>query len=99
MRIRRILLTGLLLLVVCVAAARCPAAERILAYHTDVVVHADASITITETIQVRAEGKQIKRGIYRDFPVRYAGKDLRRVIVPFEVLAVERDGKPEPYHT
>ena len=42
--------------------------ERILAYHSDIDVHADASMTVTETIRVRAEGNNIRRGIYRDFP-------------------------------
>jgi len=99
MRIRRLLLAGLLVAAVCTAAARCPADERILDYHTDVIVHPDASITITETIKVRAEGKQIKRGIYRDFPVRYAGRDRSRVVAPLEIVGVRRDGRPEPYHT
>ena len=45
--------------------------ERILNYHSDITVHQDASMTVTETITVRAERNQIKRGIYRDFPTRY----------------------------
>ena len=102
MRIRLAFLAGLLVLIIGAAAAPAaqPAAgERILSYHSDITVHPDASLTVTETIKVRAEGKQIKRGIYRDFPVRYAGRDLSRVIVPFEILAVRRDGKSESWHT
>jgi len=96
--------TVLACLAVLVSAPPAPGAvqgtdERILAYHSDIAVGADGYVTVTETIQVRAAGNQIQRGIYRDFPVRYAGRDLRRVIVPFEVLGIERDGRPEPYHT
>ena len=73
--------------------------ERIVSYHSDIVIEQDGWLTVTETIEVRSAGQKIKRGIYRDFPVRYAGRDLRRIIVPFEVLSVERDGRAEAYHT
>jgi len=96
---RRTVLAGLLFLIAGAAATPSPAAERILAYHSDITIGPDAWLTVTETIKVRAEGGKIKRGIYRDFPVRYVGRDRRRVIVPFEVLAVKRDGKAEPWHT
>jgi len=96
---RRTVVAGLVFLIAGVAATPSPAAERILAYHSEITVHPDAWLTVTETIKVRAEGGKIKRGIYRDFPVRYVGRDRRRVVVPFEVLGVKRDGKAEPFHT
>jgi len=99
MAIRRFFFATLLAAALGATAARCPAVERILDYHADVTVHPDASITVTETIKVRAEGKEIRRGIYRDFPVRYAGRDFSRVIVPLEIVSVCRNGRPEPYHT
>ncbi len=102
MRIRPASLVSLVVLIAGTAAApaaQTPAGERILGFHSAITVHQDGALTVTETIKVRAEGGKIKRGIYRDFPVRYAGRDRRRVIVPFEVLAVRRDGKPEPWHT
>lgn len=75
------------------------AVERIRDYHSDIVVGADGGLTVTETIAVIATGDQIKRGIYRDFPTLYGGGawGLRRN-VPFDVVAVERDGRREPYH-
>ncbi|GAG01068.1 unnamed protein product, partial [marine sediment metagenome] len=73
--------------------------ERILGYHSDITVHPDGWLTVTETIRVHAAGNRIKRGIYRDFPVRYVGRDGGKVRVPFEVVRVERDGRPEPWHT
>ena len=45
--------------------------ERINHYHSDIEVQKDGSLAVTETIQVTAAGRKIKRGIYRDFPTRY----------------------------
>ncbi|MES9960109.1 MAG: DUF2207 domain-containing protein [Sedimenticola sp.] len=73
--------------------------ERILDYFSDIRVEADGSMTVEETIRVRAEGRQIKRGIYRDFPTDYQdrlGNDYR---VGFELIDVLRDGVSEPHHT
>jgi len=72
--------------------------ERILDFMSRIQVHADAGMTITETIRVRAAGRQIRRGIYREFPTTYKDRYGNTVRVGFEVLAIERDGRPEPYH-
>ena len=72
--------------------------ERILSYHSDIEVNPDRSMIVTETIRVRAEGKQIKRGIYRDFPTRYSDRYGNDYHVGFQVLSVQRDGKVESYH-
>ena len=45
--------------------------ERILRYRTDITVHEDGTLTVVETIRVHAAGIRIKRGIYRDFVIRY----------------------------
>lgn len=81
------------------AAATAHAEERILDYHGDIRLAADGGLTVTETIRVRAEGDQIRRGIYRDFPTRYRDRNGRRVRVPLEVVSVERGGEPEAWHT
>lgn len=75
------------------------AEERILSFHSDILVNTDGSILVEETIRVRAEGVEIKRGIYRDFPLRY--KDLygNDYIVDFSLIKVLKDGRPEPHHT
>jgi len=75
------------------------AAEQILNYQSNIIVQADSVILVTETIQVRAEGNQIKRGIYRDFPTDYRDRFGNRVKVSFDVLGVKRDGRPESYHS
>ena len=46
---------------------------------------------------VQVEGREIRRGILRDFPTDYKDRYGNSVKVPFEVLAVQRDGRPEPY--
>lgn len=73
--------------------------ERILSFHSDVRVMADGMIEVTETIKVRAEGKQIRRGIYRDFPVEYQDRLGNDYHITLQPLAVLRDGNPEAFHT
>ena len=75
------------------------AQERILAYDSEVVVAGDGTLDVTERITVRAEGSQIRRGIYRDFPTRYRDRHGNRVMVGLEVLGVSRNGRPEPWFT
>ena len=72
--------------------------ERINHYHSDIEVQKDGSLAVTETIQVTAAGRKIKRGIYRDFPTRYKKNWFLHVELPFAVVSVTRDGKPEPFH-
>ncbi len=54
---------------------------------------------VTEHITVRAEGNNIQRGIYRDFPTRYRDRHGNQMIVGFDVLGVERNGVAEPWLT
>ena len=73
--------------------------ERILEFRSDVVVETDGALTVTETIRVVVAGRQIKRGIIRDFPTRYSGKYGQTVNVGFQLLHVMRDGEAERYKT
>ncbi|WP_394165135.1 DUF2207 domain-containing protein [Neptunomonas phycophila] len=75
------------------------AQERILDYQTDVTVLEDGTLLVTETIQVQAQGQQIKRGIYRDIPTTYDNPDGSRHHVDFILTDVTRDGQPENFHT
>ena len=56
-------------------------------------------MTVTETILVKAEGKQIRRGIYRDFPTDYQDQHGNRYRVGFGVQTVLKDGASEPFKT
>ncbi|MDJ0712457.1 MAG: DUF2207 domain-containing protein [Woeseiaceae bacterium] len=73
--------------------------ERILEYHSDVQVFTDGTIEVTETIKVRAEGQQIRRGIYRDFPVDYEDRLGNEYRIKLQPLAVLRNGERESFHT
>ena len=73
--------------------------ERILSFHSDVRVFTDGMIEVTETIRVRAEGKQIRRGIYRDFPVEYEDRLGNTHRIKLEPQAVMRNEQPESFRT
>lgn len=73
--------------------------ERILDYQSDIRIHENGTLTVTETIRVRAEGKSIRRGIYRDFPTSYKDRLGNKFRVEFSVISVRRNGQPEPWHT
>jgi hypothetical protein len=98
MKIRLAVMFSVLLALASAASAAKQGTERILEYHSDITVGKDGWLTVTETIQVRCARQEINQGIYRDFPVLYVGRGRRRIIVPFEVVGVLRDGKPEAYH-
>ncbi len=72
--------------------------ERILDFKSLIAVHADSSLTVTEDITVRATGREIRRGIIRDFPTIYRDRLGNTVTVGFAVEEVLKDGRPEPYH-
>ena len=90
--IRRAILATI---VVLAAWAQAAAEERIERFVSEVEVQRDGDLLVTETIRIRAEGRQIKRGILRDFPTTYRRADGSRVEVGFDVLAVTRDGAQE----
>lgn len=96
---RRVLLLLGAVLVWMAGVAEARAAESILDYQAEIEVHADASMTVTETLVVQAEGQAIRRGIYRDFPTDYRDRYGNRYRVDFEVLEVTRNGQPESFHT
>ncbi|PLX36233.1 MAG: DUF2207 domain-containing protein [Hyphomicrobiales bacterium] len=94
--LRRVLFAVFAVLLSALPAA---AAEQILFYGSDIVVEQSGDLVVTETIRVRAEGGEIKRGIFRDFPVRNVEPNGLYTKVGFEILEILRDGKAEPYHT
>ena len=72
--------------------------ERILRFHQDIVVGADSSLTVTETIRLLVGGEKIKRGLRRYFPV-VQRNGLQMKTHGFKVVKVLRDGKAEKYVT
>ena len=92
------LLNRSFLVLLLLASAQALATERILSFHADIHVQADGAMNVTETITVRAEGRDIKRGIYRDLPTTYRDAAGRRVSVAYTHIGVLRGGRPEPHH-
>ena len=92
----RLLTLSLSLLVLLSASGA--ADERILSFDSFVQVKPDGSQEVTETIRVQAEGRKIKRGIFRDFPTSYRDRYGHHYRVAFNVLEVLHDGAREPYH-
>jgi hypothetical protein len=84
-----------LLVALLVAAAPAAAQERVLDFHSHIRVDADGGLYVTERIEVQVEGREIKRGILRDFPTDYRDRYGARVRVPFQVVAVSRNGNTE----
>ncbi len=91
--IKRIFITLFLALI----GAGAFADEQILDYDIEVRIDGAGALDVTERIVVRAEGNQIRRGIYRDFPTRYKDRYGNRVAVDLQVLSVLRDDQPEPW--
>jgi uncharacterized membrane protein YgcG len=73
--------------------------ERILEFHSDIVVRQDGWIDVTEHITVRSEQNRILRGIYRDFPTDYIDRLGNSHEVDFEPLSVLRNDSPEDFHS
>jgi uncharacterized membrane protein YgcG len=80
------------------AAAAYGGPERIRDFKSFIVVHPDATMTVTETITVNSTGREIRRGIIREFPTIYKDRFGNTIKVGFEVKEVLKNGRPEPYH-
>jgi uncharacterized membrane protein YgcG len=98
---RRILILGVLAVLglLVVAPPLSADSERIRHFRSYIVVHPDAAMTVTETITVQSAGREISRGIIRDFPTTYQDRMGNRMKVGFQVLEVLRDGRTEPFRT
>jgi len=88
-----------LLWLLCLLPLSVAADERILDYRSDIQIQPGGELLVTETIRVRAEGRDIRRGIYRDFPTRYRDRWGNHVTADFEPLAVRRNGAAEPWRS
>lgn len=75
------------------------AAEIIDFFDSNVRVAKNGDLDVTETIVVQAEGREIRHGIYRDFPLTFRDDAGAVHEVEFKLLGVQRDGKPEDHST
>src|SRR6516165_5302283 len=74
-----------------------PESEQITNFHSDITLTDDSSLQVTESIRVMATGRQIRHGIYRDFPTSYHDTFNNHYAVGFRMLAATRDGFEEPF--
>ncbi len=70
--------------------------EQINRYDVVIDVETDGDIIVTETIDIRVEGRNVKRGINRDL-VKYFRQDGAKYAFDYKILSITRDGKREPY--
>jgi uncharacterized membrane protein len=71
--------------------------EQILDYHSEIWISTTGKLDVVETIKVVALSRDIRHGIYRDFPTVYRNSIGLTEKVGFEVIAVKKDGADEPY--
>lgn len=73
--------------------------DRIVRFHADIHVTSAGMLEVTETIEIQTAvmNSRVRRGIYRDIPIRYRDAEGRPHHVDFEFLEVRRNGRPEPW--
>ena len=73
------------------------AEESIERFLVEITVQKDGDIEVKETLEVRVEGKQIRRGIFRDLPAYYRDEQTGgRLPYRYSVKSVRRNGENEP---
>lgn len=94
---KRILASLCLALLMLTIARVALAAEVINSFHSVIDLDHDGTMHVTETINVNAEGRDIRHGIFRDFPLTFIDSAGRKATVGFEVESVQRDGEDEAW--
>ncbi|NNE23384.1 MAG: DUF2207 domain-containing protein [Rhizobiales bacterium] len=75
------------------------AREEIIHFKSLVEVQTNGDVLVTETITVRAEGRNIKRGIYRDLPYRYVDRKGEHHKSGVKVLGVDSNVTGDAHFT
>ncbi|MEE8294927.1 MAG: DUF2207 domain-containing protein [Sphingomonadales bacterium] len=86
-------LRGLLVLIFLGVGLPALAEEVVISFDSTIIVGEDGGLEVTEIIKVRAEGDQIRRGIFRDFPTHYRAGG-QTFSTTFEVHSVTLNGGP-----
>jgi len=84
------------LLISCLLFTHVWAEEKITRYNVIIDVQQDADFIIREEIDVISEGRQIRRGIFRDLP-RFKLDNGAKIPYQYKILSVTRNGRAEPY--
>ena len=82
-----------LLFALAVLSAGARADERILDFHSRIIVAADATITVEETLRVRTDNETIKHVIRRDIPVLHFDRDNNGYAYYITPLSASLDGR------
>ncbi|WP_300379897.1 DUF2207 domain-containing protein [Henriciella sp.] len=72
--------------------------EAIKRYEAAIKVETDGDIVVKETISLTSEGREIRRGIFRDLP-RFFESEGDKLRYDYDVISVWRNGTREPYET
>jgi len=73
------------------------AEEKITSYDVKIDIQQDADFIITESINVISEGRNIRRGIFRDLP-RFKLDDGAKIPYQYKILSVTRNERAEPFN-
>ena len=90
------------LAIFCLAFLQAPGAharEEIRSFDAQIVVQKNGSLDVIETITVNAEGREIRRGIYRQIPLRSLDDWGLWSRSGFKIRDIEHNGQNAPYHT
>jgi uncharacterized membrane protein YgcG len=71
--------------------------EEIIRFHSNLELFENGDVLVTESIRVRAMGREIRRGIYRTIPTYYRDRYRNRIKMDFEVIGLLKDGIKEPF--
>jgi len=97
MKLNRIIPALLVLAGLLLAPLPSAAEERILLFSSNATLLSDSSLIVQEDVTVNVEGRQIKRGIYRDFPTTYKSLTGGTVRTGFDLKEALLDGESVPY--
>ncbi len=95
----RSFLKSLVLLVVLVFGTGAHGEERVLDFNSDITVNEDGSLDVIETIRVNAEGSVIRRGIFRDIPMRQVTQTGLWDKNGFTIRSIKHNGSKAKYQT
>jgi uncharacterized membrane protein YgcG len=79
------------------AQSKSSGSEEIIRFHSNIELLENGDILVTESIRVRALGREIRRGIYRTIPTYYRDRFRNRIRMDFEVVGLLRNGLKEPF--
>ena len=82
----------------CLFAVTAWAEEKITDFDVTIDVAVNGDFTVTEKITVIAEGRTIKRGIFRELPRYLKTEDGYKIPQRYKFLSVKRNGENAPYH-